>query len=267
MKYLKKKVYWTCLKTLFATLLFSIYSYAHADCDMPFISNIANQIGTKVDEYSYTKLFSCKEIEKQGINVLAFAVYNHKLTKTDPFFKSGVENAGDGRYDLTVVVANKNNNKIIAKHIGLGVLWSDAVALSNLSINTKYNSLNKKSLIFDVVVRNKSNSQAYISDSSTLFVYELNNDRLTQIIKGLYYSNFSGNLELDPDKNVFEYMDRKLTFRKSIIHNKPYILVSEINCQTNNDTGDCKGIANTKKLKHLLRFDGKKYPLPKKLKN
>ena len=267
MKYLKKKVYWTCLKTLFATLLFSVYSYAHADCDAPFISKIANQIGTKVDVYSYTKLFSCKEIEKQGINILAFAVYNHKLTKTDPIYKNSLENDGAGLYDLTVVVANKNNKKIIAKHIGLGVLWSDAVALGNFSINTQYNSLNKKSLIFDVVVRNKSNSNAYISDSSTLFLFEFNKGNLTQTINGLYVSNYSGNLDLDPDKNVFEYMDRKLKFKKSTSNNKPDILLSEINCQTNNETGDCKGIANTKKIKYLLKFDGKKYPIPKKLKN
>jgi hypothetical protein len=248
---------------LAAALLMSTYAYAN--CDKTFISNIANQIGTKVDEYTYPQLFSCVVIENQGINVLAFAVYNSNLTKKDTLYKDST--SGDGLYDLTVVVANKNNNEIIAKHIGFGILWSDAVALSNLSINTKYNSLNKQSLIFDVVTTNKSNSNAYISYSTTLFLFELNKNNLTQLINGLYSSNYSGNLEVDPDKNIFNYMERKLKFTKNNSSNKPNILITEINCQTNNETGDCKGIANTKKLKHLLKFDGKKYPIPKKLNN
>ena len=263
-KYIRANFNLASLKAILVILLLT-NTYAHADCDKAFISNIANQIDAKVDEYNYQKLFSCKEIENQGIKVLAFAVYNPELTKIDPFFKGGVENASDGRYDLNVVVVSKDSNKIITKYTNSGVLESDAVALTNVIIDNRYGKLNNHSLILDVTARNAANSHSYISDHTKLFLFEFKKNSLTQLINGLDVYSYHGNIEENPEKNLFENMERTLKFTKKLTNSKPDILISEINCQTNNETGDCKGIANTKKIKHFLKFDGRKYPIPKRL--
>jgi hypothetical protein len=172
------------------------------------ISTVADKVRLSIDSETSSRsptgrdggvLFGCKAVRgNPGLAAIAFASFNDKATKSDKFY--GGKNytdlsPGDGRYDLTVVLARESDQKILGRYFGRGELESNAVLLDSVDIDPASYKLSITALTFGVRVRNTSRSSSYIAADDTLSLFSFKNGTLTKVLDKLSVNSDSGNLK------------------------------------------------------------------------
>lgn len=195
------------MRSLFLILLF-VPLLAKASCEGSLISTVADKVRLSIDfEVSSRSptgrdggvLFGCKAIQgNPGLAAIAFASINDKATKSDKFY--GGKNyadlePGNGRYDLTVVLARESDQKILGRYFGRGELESNAVLLESVGIDPASYKLSITALTFGVRVFNTSRSSSYIAADDTLSLFSFKNGTLTKVLDKLTVKSDSGNLK------------------------------------------------------------------------
>ena len=249
----------TTHKTLVAMLVLLallLPTPGYADCETT-VHQVSKTLGYPQDE-SARYFFDCKIWPADPSKVLVALAYFQDNPNIGP-----PPGGGEGPYDLDVVVVSTASGDILRRLFQKGALVSDAIYLKSIAIDTGRYVLAPKVLAFGVRAM-RGNPHV---DFETMNLYVTRNNKLESVLTGLVTHPLFGEPQGPDGCSRSSETKRTLSVAKTGNHGLANLVVQEksIEQQQTAAKDTCETDETKSSQRYVLRFDGKKYLMPKLL--
>ena len=250
------------MQSAVAFLLFAVFALpCVADCDtrVEKISDLVSQ-STKNSERAFA---DCKVWPADPARtIVAVAALRQRSASGQP------STPDDGVYGLSVFVVTSSDGEILHRFIDNDALPSDAISLGGIAIDTARYRLGNGVLAFGVTAT-RGNPRVEIT---SLDLYVAGSGGLQRVLKGLnVVRRFSEQQLANCYRN--DETERTIAIAKSSTHGYADLLLTAKNSMSEPVTepkpsaGHCASTLTLSTKRYLLRFDGKRYQLPRAMKD
>lgn len=212
------------------------------------------------------RYYVCKALPNNPGKIVVAMVINgdHVL-----IFEDLISANTDFKGHLNVLIVSADGKKIYGQLLRKDIIYSNALQLTGISIDTARYYLEEGSTIFGVRVSNTANSHVYTSDVSTLSLFKFRNNSITEILDRLQTYGYSGNHANCYDNNdeagILEVSKSTLSVAKTVTHGMNDIIVHTVAKRINAlCTDEKETVIPVVDTTITLRFNGSVYPIKQK---
>jgi hypothetical protein len=213
------------------------------------------------------RYYVCKALPNNPDKIVVAMVINgdHVLIFEDLIPKENENSEFKGH--LNVLIISADGKKIYGQLLRKDIIYSNAIILDGISIDTARYYLEEGSTVFGVRVGNTANSHVYMASYATLSLFKFRNNSITEILDRLQTYSYSGNIE-NCDlgvASIFEESKSTLSVAKTVTHGMNDIIVHTVAKRINASCADEKDtVIPVGDTFTTLRFNGSVYPIKKK---
>jgi hypothetical protein len=261
------------ISVLVFLLLVPVGALADSACPLEVTSKLNSLFGYEYppEATSDRTFYVCKALPNNPDKIVVAMVINgdHVLTFENLMPKAKEKEYEDGGFKghLNVLIVSVDGKKLYGQLLRKDIIYSNAIILDGISIDTARYYLEEGSTVFGVRVGNTANSHVYMASYATLSLFKFRNNSITEILDRLQTYSYSGNIE-NCDlgvASIFEESKSTLSVAKTVTHGMNDIIVHTVAKRINASCADEKDtVIPVGDTFTTLRFNGSVYPIKKK---
>ncbi|MDA0147376.1 hypothetical protein [Vibrio sp. LaRot3] len=169
--------------------------------------------------------------------------------------------------DLVLIMASTETNSILSVRKEDDALFSDAIYVSDIEIDTAYYKLSSDTVAFGIKVFRSGSSNVYALHNKALSLYTYKQGRIVKVLDNMLVQNLGGEWDTRCEGKSSE--DKRIIIVKGQ-QTKGYadllVKTTTVDRITKLTNDECNRIiTNTSKQQTTLKFDGNAYLVPKPL--
>jgi len=234
---------------LFIIICCNIYSQAKNDVLMTKVLNQLNINKKDIRE----ALFREKVLPNKKSNTL-MVIPKYRVNQTDEYGHDFFE------FDAYIVIADNTTGKILHKYVEENAWTSDAMVLSDITIDTGIYQLNTENRAFGIRVDYEGSSRPNPYHPTTLSLFIIQNNSIKRILKNYPIAEFHGEWDTNC-AGEFEDVKGVISIDKNKTNNFSNLIIKNTIVQTKNipTKDDCTEKKTTKLSTVTLKYNGKEY--------